>query len=160
MPVFERIMKEIPLGMKMHTPVKKKPFRINFIDVEKKMVYFSAGEELERIHVGVKTRIRIPDRCFDGIHEFLKGEGIGEGWFLIGPRYDVAPRGTLQEHLDFVGWGRGSVGSDQKKSRTSDANYVAVVLEHLKIVEVDPRIPSKVRLKQNKDVLINRKVTA
>jgi hypothetical protein len=148
MSVFERIRKEIPLGMEMCTPVEKKPFRINFIDTEKKTVYFSAGKELERIHVGVKTRIRIPDRCFDRIPEFLKGEGIGEGWYLIGTRYDVAPRGTVQEHLDFIGWGRGSVGLGQKKSHTSDANYIAVVLEHLKIVEVDPRIPSKVRLKQ------------
>lgn len=143
MSVFERIVKEIPLGMEMHTPVKKKPFRINFIDVEKKMVYFSAGEELERIHVGVKTPIYVPERCFDGIIEFLKGKG----WVRIGPRYDVAPAKTLQEHLDYVGWGRSSVGSDQKKSHTSDANYVASVLEHLKIIEVDPSIPSKVRLK-------------
>ena len=143
MSVFERIAKEIPLGKEMHTPVKKKPFRINFIDAEKKMVYFSAGKGLERIPVGFKTPIHIPERCFDGIPNFLRGKG----WILIGPRYGTAPIGTLQEYLDFVGWGQGSVGSDQKKSHTSDANYVASVLEHLKIVEVDPDTPSKVRLK-------------
>ena len=143
MSVFERITKEIPIGKEMHTPAKKKPFRINFIDAEKKMVYFSAGEELERTPVGFKTPIHTPERCFDGIPDFLRGKG----WVLIGPRYDTAPIETLQEHLDFVGWGQGSIGSDQKKSHTSDANYVASVLGHLKIVEVDPHIPSKVRLK-------------
>jgi hypothetical protein len=29
MSVFERITTEIPLGMEMYTPVRKKPFRIN-----------------------------------------------------------------------------------------------------------------------------------
>ena len=132
MSVFERITREIHSGMVLYTPVKRVKFKIDSIDAEK--VVFS---------VGTKTLIPIPRRCFDGIPAFLSGKG----WVKIGPAYNKAQSETLQEHLDFVGWGAGSVGSDQKKSHSSDANYVASVLEYLKIVEVNHSRPSKVRLK-------------
>jgi hypothetical protein len=135
MSVFERITKEIRLGMEMYTPVKKKPFWINLVDVEKKMVYFSAGKELIRIPVGAKTPIHIPKCCFDGIPSFLRGKDR----VMIGPKYGSAPRGSLQEYLDSF--------RSQGKSNTSDANYVASVLEHLGIVEIDRRnSPSRVKL--------------
>lgn len=145
MSIFERITKEIPLGKEMRTNVKKTPFRINLVDIERKVVYFAAGKELQRIPVGLKTPIYVPKRCFDGIPKFLKSKG----WVRIGTRRDVAPQGTLQEYLDFVGWGQGSVGSDCKKSNTTEANYVASVLDRLKIVEVNPNKPSKLRLRQS-----------
>jgi hypothetical protein len=106
--------------------------------MEKKMVYFSAGKELEQIRVGVKTPIGIPDCCFDGIPNFLRN-GC---WVKIGTNRGPAPIDSLQDYIDTF--------HSKGKTRTADANYVAVVLEHLKIVEVDPNRPSKVRLKQKK----------
>jgi len=96
------------------------------IEKEDEIIYFSAGKELEQIPIGAKTPIYIPKCCFDGIPSFLRGKS----WVRIGPKYGPAPRGSLQEYLDSF--------RSQGKSNTSEANYVASVLKHLGIVEVDP----------------------
>jgi hypothetical protein len=124
MSVFERVTREILPGMTLHTPVRDAPFTIDSIDT-KYVVFF----------VGAKTRIRIPRACWDGIPIFLRGKG----WVKIGAKHDVAPSGTFEEYLDQY-WSEG-------KSHASGASYVVPVLEHLRIVEVDHNIPSKVRLK-------------
>jgi len=126
MSVFERITTDLRSGMVLTTPVERVQFTINSIDAEKGMVVFS---------VGAKTPVGIPRKCWNGIPDFLRGKG----WVLIGSRYDTAPIGTLQEYLD-QWWSEG-------KTHTSDAGYVASVLEYLKIVEVDHCRPSKVKLK-------------
>ena len=120
--MFERIAGEIRSGTVLSTPVRKAQFAV-FVEADR--VVF---------HVGNKTKINIPRVCWDGVPGFLRDKG----WILIGPRFDVAPRGTLQEYLDRF-WSQG-------KSHSSDANYVASVLEHLGIVEVKSGRPSKIRL--------------
>jgi len=124
MSVFDRVTKEIRVGMTLLTPVRNAPFTIDSIDAEH-VVFF----------VGAKTRIKIPRACWDGIPNFLRGKG----WVKIGAKHDVAPRGTFEEYLDQY-WSEG-------KSHASRASYVVPVLEHLGIVEVDHCRPSKVKLK-------------
>jgi hypothetical protein len=124
MSVFEKVTREIHAGMTLCTPVRNAPFTIDSIDA-KHVIFF----------VGTKTRIKIPRACWNGIPTFLRGKG----WVKIGAKHDVAPSGTLEEYLDQY-WSEG-------KSHASGASYVVPVLEHLKIVEVDHRTPSKVKLK-------------
>jgi hypothetical protein len=124
MSVFERITKEMRAGMTLHTPVRNAPFTIDSIDADH-VVFF----------VGAQTKIEIPRACWDGIPNFLSGKG----WVKIGAKHDVAPRGTFEEYLDKY-WEEG-------KSHASGASYAVPILEHLKIVEVDHRIPSRIRLR-------------
>lgn len=124
MSVFEKVTREIRVGMAFSTPVRNASFTIDSIE-PKHVVFF----------VGAKSRIKIPKACWDGIPGFLKGKG----WVKIGAKHDVAPSGTFEEYLDQY-WSEG-------KSHASGASYVVPVLEHLKIVEVDHRIPSKIKLK-------------
>jgi hypothetical protein len=124
MSVFEKVTREIRAGMVFHTPVRNASFTIDSIDA-KHVVFF----------VGAKTRIKIPRACWDGIPHFLRGKG----WVEIGGKHDVAPSGTFEEYLDQY-WSEG-------KSHASGASYVVPVLEHLELVEVDHRIPSRIRLR-------------
>jgi hypothetical protein len=122
--IFEIVTREIRAGNTFHTPVREVPFTIDSIDP--KHVTFC---------VGAKTRIKIPRACWDGVPNFLRGRG----WVEIGAKHDVAPRGTFEEYLDLF-WSEG-------KTHASGASYVVPILEHLGIVEVDHRIPSKIRLR-------------
>ena len=124
MSVFEKVTREIRAGMALRTPVRNAPFTIDSKDA-KHIVFL----------VGTTTRIKIPRACWDGIPNFLRGKG----WVKIGAKHDVAPSGTFEEYLDQY-WSEG-------KSHASGASYVVPVLEHLGIVEVDHRIPSKIKLK-------------
>lgn len=124
MSVFERITREMHAGMILYTPVKRKPFKIESVKPDK-LVFF----------VGTKTLIPIPIAIWNDIPNFL----IGKGWVRIGARYDTAQKRTLQEYID------------QHPSRgtqhSSDANYVASVLEYLKIVDVKHSQNSEIKLK-------------
>lgn len=126
MSVFERITREIHSGLVLYTPVRRAQFTVDSIDAENGMVVF---------FVGTKTRIKIPRACWDGILSFLRGKD----WVKIGARHNTAPLGTFEEYLDQY-WKQG-------KTHASGASYVVPVLEHLRIVEVDHSIPSKVRLR-------------
>jgi len=126
MSVFERITREIRSGMVLHTPVRRARFKVDSVDAKNGIVVF---------FVGAETRIKIPRVCWDGIPDFLRGRG----WVKIGARHDTAPIGTLEEYLDRY-WKQG-------KTHASGASYVVPVLEHLGIVEVDHKTPSKVRLR-------------
>ncbi len=123
MSVFEKIKKEMRGGMVLHTPVRNASFTVDSLDA-KHVVFF----------VGRKTRIKVPRACWDGIPDFLRGKG----WVKIGAKHDVAPSGTLEEYLDKY-WSEG-------KTHASAASYVVPVLERLEVVEVDHRIPSRIRL--------------
>lgn len=124
MSVFEKIVKEIHVGMTFRTPVKDISFTIDSIGANR-VVFF----------VGAKTRIPIPEAIWNGIPNFLRGKG----WVKIGAGYNVAPKRTLQEYID------------QHPSRgtqhSSDANYIASILEYLNIVEVKHSQTSEIRLK-------------
>jgi hypothetical protein len=121
--IFNKILTEMHEGMILHTPVKRKLFEIKSIEADVLVFY-----------VGAKTLIPIPRAIWDDIPKFLGGQG----WVRIGAKYDVASKGTLQEFID----NHPSRGTQH----SSDANYVASVLEYLKIAEVDHRTPSEIRL--------------
>lgn len=123
MSVFEKILTEIPDGLILYTPVQRKSFKI-----EKKpdKLIFS---------VGAKTLIPIPKSIWNDIPKFLKSQD----WVNIGASYDIAQEMTLQEYIDHH--------PSRGTQHSSDANYVASVLEYLKIVYVKHDRPSQVKLK-------------
>ena len=110
--------------MVLFTPVNKRSFRIESVGPDK--LVFS---------VGAKTLIPIPKAIWNDIPHFLRGQG----WVRIGSRYDVAPKRTLQEYIDRH--------PSRGTQHSSDANYVASVLEFLKIVDVKHSKPSEVKLR-------------
>jgi hypothetical protein len=84
-----------------------------------------------------KTNIEVSKQCWDGIPDFLKNKG----WVLIGANHvvtDELDEGTLEKYLRKC---------TKSKSKHSQGSYVAPLLEHLGIVEVDHQRPSKVRLR-------------
>jgi hypothetical protein len=127
MSVFERIVKEIPNGSVLFTPVQHRRFTIKCVGpIGEKVVFF----------VGAKTKIEVPKACWDGIPDFLRKKG---DWVKIGSRHESTFNGlvgSLERYLD---------GCPNKTS-ASAGSYVASVLEHLKIVVVDSGRPSEVRL--------------
>ena len=125
MTVFDRILKEIPERLVLRTPVKRKLFKIESVKPDK--LVFSVGAK--------GTLIPIPKAIWNDIPNFLRG---GD-WIMIGARYDVAPEKSLQEFIDHH--------PSRGTQHSSDANYVASVLEYLKIVDVKRSGTSKVRLK-------------
>lgn len=127
MTVFDRIMKEIRSGTVLYTPVQNRQFTIKSVDAEK-LVFF----------VGAKTKIEVPKACWNGIPDFLKGRD----WVRIGAKHECTRKvliGSLERYLDEC----------PNKTSASAGSYVASVLKHLKIVEVDHQRPSKVRLNLN-----------
>lgn len=124
MSVFERILQEIPNGKILYTPVERISFKIESVKSDK-LVFF----------VGNKTRIPILKPIWNDIPNFLRDQG----WVRIGAKYGTAPRRSLQEFID--------KHPSRGQQHSSDANYVASVLEHLKIAEVKHYRPSKVKLK-------------
>jgi len=121
--VFQKVVKEIPDGTILYTPVMRKPFEIT---KKADLIIFSVGN---------KTKIPIPKAIWDGIPKFLSGQD----WVDIGSGYNQAKEQSLQEYID----NHPSRGTQH----SSDANYVASVLEHLKLAEVIHRRPSRLKLK-------------
>jgi hypothetical protein len=128
MSVFERIKSEIPSGMVFHTPVKHHKFTVA---VKENEVVFWAGTK--------RRPIRVPRVCWDGIPAFLNSRD----WVKIGTNWGKAPIDTLQEYDDRF-WSQG-------KTHSSEANYVAVVLEHLKLTLTHPQALGCYKLKCLKD---------
>ena len=124
MSIFEIVLKEIHEGMILHTSVERVQFEIKSVDSDK--LVFSVGAK--------GTLIPIPMAIWNDIPNFL-----GRDWVRIGMKYGVAPKGSLQDFIDHH--------PSRGTQHSSDANYVASVLDYLKIVEVDPNRPSKVRLR-------------
>jgi hypothetical protein len=124
MSVFERITREIHAGMTFHTPVQNVSFTVYSIDAES--VVFLAG---------AKTLIPIPKSIWNDIPDFLRNQGS----VRIGARRNVALRRTLQDYIDHH--------PSRGTQHSADANYVASVLEFLKIVDVKHGRPSEVRLR-------------
>lgn len=123
--MFDRILKEVPVGLVLYTPVKRKPFRVERKESER--LVFLAGI----------TKIEVSKDCWNGIPDFLRGKG----WVEIGAKHEVLEKlsvGTLERYL--------RKNSVNDKSRESQGSYAAPLLEHLKIVEVQHKRPSKVRL--------------
>jgi hypothetical protein len=127
MSVFERIVKEIPNESVLYTPVRHSRFIVKCVDpIKEKVVFF----------VGAKTKIEVPKACWNGIPDFLRGRD----WVKIGAKHESTVNvliGSLERYLDKC----------PNKTSASAGSYVASVLEHLGIVEVDEDRPSRVRLK-------------
>lgn len=123
--LFDRILKEVPVGLVLYTPVQRKPFSVKC-------------KEPDRIVFLVKkTKIEVSKDCWNGIPDFLRGKG----WVKIGAKHEVLEKlstGTLERYL--------RENSVNDKSRASQGSYVAPLLEHLKIVEVRHEKYSAVRL--------------
>lgn len=112
MAVFERITNQMHSGMILQSPVQKKPFEIQ---IESDRIVFLTG---------TKTPIPMPNAILNDIPDFIRGQG----WVKIGMGYNRAVEGTLQNFID----SHPSRGAQH----SSDANYVAVVLKQVGIVEI------------------------
>jgi hypothetical protein len=123
--VFDRILKEIPEGLVLLTPVERVEFKIKSVTPDK--LVFSVGAK--------PTLIPIPKAIWNDIPDFLGDHK----WKKIGVCHGKAPKGSLQEFID--------QHSSRGTQHSADANYVASVLACLGIVDVDPKRPSKVRLR-------------
>ncbi|MCW4035400.1 MAG: hypothetical protein NWF03_08565 [Candidatus Bathyarchaeota archaeon] len=125
MNLFDRILDEVPVGLELYTPVRRKPFR-----VERK--------EPERLVFLVKrTKIVVSKDCWNGIPDFLRSRG----WVPIGAKHEVLENlshGTLERYLREI--------SVKDTRRESQGCYVVPLLEHLKIVEVRYNKRSEVKL--------------
>jgi hypothetical protein len=125
MSLFERIMREIPVGTTLKTPVMNKPFTVK--RYENDAVVFSVGVN--------HSEIPIPKKCWDEVPNFLRGKG----WVEIGAKHDVAEKGTLNEYLD--------THHIRGTERHPDwGSYVPSVLERLGIVEVYHHRRSKLKM--------------
>ena len=125
MSLFERIRREVPVGLVLHTPVRENPFTVKSI------------EQDQLVFLVRRTNIRVSKTCWDGLCEFLKKQG---GWVTIGAKHEVTENVddyTLEKYL------RKCTSS---KSKQSQSTYVAPLLEHLKIAEVKHSRPSQIRL--------------
>lgn len=75
------------------------------------------------------TRTLLTWRCLEGVPAYLRGRG----WVLVGANRDANSDYGLDGYLK--GW-----------IKRQTANYVAVVLEHAGVLELDRERPAKVRL--------------
>lgn len=118
MSVMSQLMAKIIPGQVLYTPVRKSPFKIYSISL--------SGITLR---LGKKWNTPIPAACWDGIPNYLRGKDYVE----IGAIHGISKIGTLENYIDrFI--------------PRSAGNYVASVLEYAGIVEIDRKLPSKVRL--------------
>lgn len=126
MSLFDRVRREIPSGTFFYTPIKKSRHRIEY---ENDMVLFFKDDN-------EKPFSKTPKICWDRIPVFLKNKG----WVRIGAKFDIAPRGSFQEYIDTF--------HSQGKTSSSEANDISSILERLGVVEVDRKLPSKIKLKE------------
>jgi len=121
MNVMRILMGKLKDGDILATPVQSKRFIVEHI---------SEAEVIILIGEGWKTTI--PAKCLNGIPNFLKGKD----WVEIRAIHDYASKqGTLEDYVN-----------KNKPEKRSAGNYVASILEHAGIVDIDRKPPSKVRL--------------
>ena len=125
MNVMRILLGKLKDGDTLGTPVRGKEFIVKHI---------SEAEVL--LVIGKNRRTAIPAECLNGIPNFLKGKD----WVEIGAIHDYACKpGSLEDCIN-----------NSKPEKTSAGNYVASILEYTGIVDIDRRVPSKVRLSNNK----------
>ncbi len=115
------LMSKLKAGDVLETPIRRKKFNVESIS--------PSGITLM---IGKGWRTPIPAECWDGIPNFLKGKGWVE---IRGKHLCESEPGTLEYYLN-----------KSKPQSRSTSNYVAPILEHAGIVEIDRKLPSKVRL--------------
>jgi hypothetical protein len=124
MSVFDKITTEISSGMVLYTPSRKAQFTVKSVDSKNGVITFCVGSD---------KLIKVPKACWNSIPSFLKDKG----WVQIVAIHDKLLHGTFDEYLN----------SCLDKSHPSWASYVVPVLDYVKIIEVDSKRPSKVKLK-------------
>jgi len=108
----------------LYTPKQRKRFTIKQISADG-----------IRILIGKEKNTFIPADCLNGIYDFLKDKG----WVEVGAMHNnICKSGTLEEYV-----------KSSKPEKTNVGNYVASILEDAEIVEIDRKIPNKVRLAKN-----------
>lgn len=117
---MEKIISKLYVGQKIETPTRRSTFTIDKVN-----------RECIKIKVGIGGwPITIPDSCFEGVPNFLRGKG----WIKIGARHGVPDKGTFDEYVQGF------------TNKTSAASYVAPILEIAEIVEIDRRVPNRIKL--------------
>lgn len=130
MSVFDRILKEVPEGLVLYTPVKRKRFVVKSIESKRERMVFLAGT----------TPIEVSKKCWNGVPDFLRGKG----WVEIRPEHVVLDKlreGSFEKYL--------RENSLDDTTRESQGSYAVPLLKYLDIVEVNPSPPSRIRLKQS-----------
>ena len=124
MHVMRILMGKLKDGDTLGTPVQGKEFTVKHIsEIDLQLV------------IGKSRRTTIPAKCLNEIPNFLKGKD----WVEIGAIHDYACKpGSLEDYIN-----------NSKPEKTSVGNYVASILEHVGIVEINRKPPSKVRLSNN-----------
>src|SRR4051794_17396313 len=120
-PVEHAVRAAVTSGTKLGTPVRGTPFTVARLDTNGVVLLLGAQE----------TPTPIKWTCLEGIVPFLSSRG----WVEIGGRYDTRANG---ETLD--GYLKGCI-------KRATAGWVAAVLERAEIVEIDRRVPARVRLR-------------
>ena len=118
MTVMQILTAKLKAGDILLTPIRRNKFKVESISPSDITLILGKG-----------WRTPIPADCWNGIPYYLKGKG----WVEIGAIHGVSKPGTLENYIDgFI--------------PRSAGNYVTSILEHTGIVEIDRRLPSKVRL--------------
>lgn len=122
MNVMRILMGKLKDGDKLGTPARSKEFTVEHISGAEVVLLIGKGRET-----------KIPAECLNGIPNFLRGKD----WVEIGAIHDYNCKpGSLEDYIN-----------NSKPEKTSVGNYVASILEHAGIVDIDRRPPSKVRLR-------------
>lgn len=121
MNVMGILMSELVDGDKLGTPARNKEFTVEHIAEAEIVLLIGKGRETT-----------LPAECLNGIPNFLKGKD----WVEIGAIHDYNCKpGSLEDYIN-----------NSKPEKTSVGNYVASILEHTGIVDIDRTLPSKVKL--------------
>ena len=120
MSMIIEITRKIRIGEILQTPSGRSQFKIYHINADRVMIQTKKG-----------TILTIPASCFESVPNFLRGKD----WVKIGAKHGIANEETLDGFLQRFTHG------------TSIASYVAPILERTSIIEIDRKLPAKIRLK-------------
>lgn len=108
-------------GTRLRTPTGRGEFSIAEVDARGVVLLLGRSE----------VPVRLPWGCLEGLGRFLDGAG----WVRIGSRFETfGDPGTLDEYL-------------KQYTGTATAGWVASLLEHAGVVDIDRGSPLRVRLK-------------
>jgi hypothetical protein len=122
-PIEAAIRKTVQPGLVLSTPTGRGTFSVARIDAKGVVLLLGAKE----------ASTPLDWKCLEGIGAYL----AGRSWVPIGSRYDVsADVGTLDGYL------KGCI-------KRATAGWVAVLLEHAGVLEIDRLPPARVRLRSD-----------
>ncbi|MGI5499502.1 hypothetical protein [Lentzea sp. CA-135723] len=121
-PVEAAIRAQIPPGTRLPTPSGRATFVVHELGASELVLLFGPKQ----------NRTTFTWACLEGLMDFLRKRD----WIRIGANRDVhGDQAALDGYL-------------KRYVKRQTANYVAVVLEHAGLVELDPAPPARVRLRQ------------